>query len=423
MKDKAFHPMNKPTDKKKDLRKQAEEKVAKLRERDLLRYLPQYEEKRLIHELQVHQIELEMQNEEMRTIHQELEQSRSRFKELYDFAPVGYVTLDKFGIIIEANLTAATLLSVTRAALIGKYIQSFMDRENADALHLFLRKSLPSGMTEILECRLCPVDGTPFEISLNVSGEYDLSDRPVRYRVVLVDVSRLKLMERKALETGDRLRSLAAELTLSEERTRRTIAQTLHDEVGQTLALARMKISSAVNLPKNDAVEKITQEVLDMLSLAIQQTRTLMMEISPPVLHDLGIDAAIAWMAEKMSSAHGIAIETVKRGDFSDVEQDLRIMLYQMTKELLINVVKHSCCHHAVVTLERVEQTIGIAVRDDGKGFDVTGAGSPAADSGFGLFSIRERLKPYNGSLHIESWKGKGTAVSIRLPVGKGRMI
>ena len=406
-------------DKKKELRKQAEDKVASLRERDLLRYLPQYEEKRLIHELQVHQVELEMQNEEMRGAQTELEESRGRYQELYDFAPVGYVTLDPFGLILESNLTAATLLNVTRAAIIGKHIQSFMDRESADAFHLFLRKPLPPGMKEILPCRLRPEEGKPFEISLNVGGEFDRSDRLVRYRVVLVDVSRLKLMERQALETADRLRSLASELSLSEERTRRAIAQTLHDEVGQTLALACMKISSAHNLPKDKAMEKIVQEQHDMLVLAIKQTRALMTEISPPGLHDLGLGAAIDWMAERMSSEHGIAIEMVKTGDLSDLEQDLRIMLYQMTKELLVNIVKHSGASHVLVTVERDDHTISIKAKDDGKGFNAKGAGSPAADSGFGLFSIRERLKSYHGSLQIESQKGKGTTVSVRLPVGK----
>lgn len=416
---KSDHLMKKLDEPKKELRKQAEEKVAKLRERDRLRYLPQYEEKRLLHELQVHQVELEMQNEEMRGIQTELEESRSRYRELYDFAPVGYVTLDKFGMIIEANLTVCALLKIPRTALIGKYFQSFMDRESADALHLFLRKSLPSGMTEILECRLCPADGAPFEISLNVGGEYDRSDRLLRYRVVLVDVSRLKLMERQARETGDRLRSLASELNLSEERTRKTIAQTLHDEVGQMLALARMKLSSATTLPKETAVEKIVEEVLDMLGSVISQMRSLIVEISPPVLHDLGLAAAIDWMAERTSSVKGIDIETEITGDFSRLEQDLKFMLYQIVRELLVNVVKHSGGHRVLVSLERDEHAIGIKVMDDGKGFDPREAGSPAADSGLGLFSIRERLKSYKGNLQIESRKGKGTTVSIRLPVGK----
>ena len=411
--------MKKPPDAKERLRRQAEEKVARLRERDMLRYLPQYEEKRLIHELQVHQVELEMQNEEMRGTQAELEESRSRYKELYDFAPAGYVTLDQFGLIIEANLTAAALLKVARAALIGKHIQSFMDRQSADAFHLFLRKPLPPGMKEILECRLCPAEGAPFEISLNVGGEFDRSDRLVRYRVVLVDVSVLKLMERQARETGDRLRSLASELNLSEERTRKAIAQTLHDEVGQMLALARMKLSSALDPPKETAVETIVADVLDMLGSIIRETRSLMVEISPPVLHDFGLAAAIDWMAERMSSKHGMAIEREISGDFSDLEHDVNVMLYQMTRELLVNIVKHSSGRHVLVTVERDEHTIGITVRDDGKGFDAGRRAPPAAGSGFGLFSVRERLKSYKGRLHIESQKGKGTTVSIRLPVGK----
>src|SRR5512137_1595877 len=165
--------MKKPEEPKKRLRKQAEEKVATLRQRDLLRYLPQYEEKRLLHELQVHQVELEMQNEEMRGVQTELEESRSRYRELYDFAPVGYITLHKTGLILEANITAADLLNVPRAALLYRYLQSFMDRECADAFHLFLRRPLTPGMKDIVECRLQPAEGTPFEICLNISGEYD----------------------------------------------------------------------------------------------------------------------------------------------------------------------------------------------------------------------------------------------------------
>jgi len=205
--------------------------------------------------------------------------------------------------------------------------------------------------------------------------------------VVLVDVSRLKLMERQALETGDRLRLLASELALSEEHTRKAIAQTLHDEVGQTLAVANMKSSTVLTLPNNKAAEKIVQELHDMLALAIKQTRALMTEISPPFLRDLKLEAAIDWMAERMSSEHGIDVKMVKTGDFSELEQDLAIMLYQMTRELLANVVKHSGGRQVLVTVERDEHTIGITVRDDGKGFDAEGASSPTAENGFGLFT------------------------------------
>ena len=105
--------MKKPMLMTEKFRRQAEDKIAAMRDRDLLRYLPQYEEKRLLHELQVHQIELEMQNEQLRDTQAQLEESRRRYQELYDFAPIGYVTLDKFGLILEANLRAGTLLNVS----------------------------------------------------------------------------------------------------------------------------------------------------------------------------------------------------------------------------------------------------------------------------------------------------------------------
>ena len=397
------------------LRRRAEEKLDVLVKKNLVQHLGVFDDKELLHELQVHMVELEMQNEEMRGTQTELEDSKSRYKELYDFAPVGYVTLDRFGLIHEANLTATTLLNVTRAALIGKHLQSFMDQESADALHLFLRKPIPSGTHEMMECRLRQADGTPFDISLNVSGEYDQSDR---LRPISSGPRRCKQAEADgAAGSRDReyLRSLASELTLSEERTRKAIAETLHDEVGQTLAVARMKSSSALTLPKNEAAKKIVQELHDMLALAIKQTRALMTEISPPFLRDLKLEAAIDWMAERMSSEHGIDVKMVKTGDFSELEPDLAIMLYQMTRELLANVVKHSGGRQVLVTVERDERTIGITVRDDGKGFDAEGVSSPTTENGFGLFSIRERLKSYNGSLQIESQIGRGTTVSIRL--------
>ena len=94
-------------------------------------------------------------------------------------------------------------------------------------------------------------------------------------------------------------------------------------------------------------------------------------------------------------------------------------MLYQMTRELLVNIVKHSGGRHVLVTVERDDHTIGITVERRRERVRCREAGSPTAENGFGLFSIRERLKSYNGSLQIESQKGKGTTVSVRLPVGK----
>jgi PAS domain S-box-containing protein len=398
------------------LRERAEQKRASLQERDLLGYLPPVEGESLIHELQVHQIELEMQNEELKRSQAELEESRGRYRDLYDFAPVGYLTLDVYGMIFEANLTAAAQLGISRGDAIGRHLHSFMDRESADALHLFLRKPARPGEKTVLECRLVRAQGPPAEFTLTAAGEYSHSGKPKRYRVILADVSKLKQMERQARETGERLRSLASQLNLAEEHGRMAIAQTLHDAISQTLAAARMKLSTALNT--SVPPEKTVDEVLALLAAVLDESRSLMEEISPAVLHELGLGPSADWLADKMSRMHGISINTDKTGDFSDLGQDEKIMIYQMMRELLTNVVRHSGARNALLSLWRHAGAVGMSVWDDGRGFNAQKAGS-AAGEGFGLFNISERMKACGGGMQIESAPGQGTTVTIRLPLAK----
>ncbi len=408
--------MAKTRDSKQRLRERAEEKRSSLRDRELLGYLPSIDEKSLVQELQVHQIELEMQNEELREIQAELEDSRKRYMDLYDFAPVGYLTLDTYGMIFEANLTVAAQLNVLRGSLVGRHLQAFMDRESADAFHLLLKKTLQPGEKATLECRLLPEKGAPVEFTLTATGEFSHTGRLVRYRVILSDVSRIKQMERQALETGERLRSLTQELNLAEELTRRAIAQTLHDSISQTLAMARMKLSSVLNFPGVTPTKENIDEILDLLAAVLKESRELMTEVSPPVLHELGLAAGVDWIAEKMSSMHGIAIKTEKEGNFTGLAQNEKIMLYQMVRELLNNVARHSGARNVELTLKLLNQTVNLTVWDDGRGFDARKTGT-AAGTGFGLFNIRERLKAFKGTLKIDSTPGQGTTVMIHLPI------
>jgi PAS domain S-box-containing protein len=173
---------------KDDLRRRAEEKVEMLLRKNLAHHLGDVHAKELLHELQVHMIELAMQNEELKTAHENLEKAKDRYQALYDTAPVCYLTIDRNGMIYEANRTAASLLKVSRDKLIGYYFQSFLERESADSLHLFLKNILPQGKTESLVYRLQPSEGPAIEMSLRINAEYDNSSRPVRYRIVLVDM-------------------------------------------------------------------------------------------------------------------------------------------------------------------------------------------------------------------------------------------
>ena len=148
-----------------ELRRQAEEKIAREREahsREGLETLSPEEIRRLIHELRVHQIELEMQNEELRRAHGELEDSRARYFQLYDLAPVGYCTISEMGLMLEANLTAATLLGVTRGALVKQPFARFILKEDQDIYYLHSKQIFETGQPQACEVRLMKKDGASF---------------------------------------------------------------------------------------------------------------------------------------------------------------------------------------------------------------------------------------------------------------------
>ena len=219
------------------------------------------------------------------------------------------------------------------------------------------------------------------------------------------------------LEKGrDDLRRLASELVMAEEKERKRIAVTLHDEVAQTLAAAKMRLDLLKTMQGSAESRQVVEEAGELLAQSIRETRSLMNNISSPVLYDLGLAAAVQNLAEQASAIYGLTVSHSVSGEFGNLEQELAVMIYQAVRELLQNVAKHSQARNVSVRVIAEETGIRTIVTDDGQGFDVGDIGSPGHESGFGLFSIRERVKSFNGDLLIESTPGKGTEVTIELP-------
>ena len=172
---------------KDDLRRRAEEKVEMLLKKNLARHLLDLKGKEVLHELQVHMVELTMQNEELRETQNALEDAKTRYKALYHSAPACYLTVERDGLICEANLTASSLLNIPRERLIGSFFQSLLTPESADLFHLFLRRDTHPGEIEVLKLRLHSQEGSPVEMSLSVNAEVDRSSRQVRYRLIFLD--------------------------------------------------------------------------------------------------------------------------------------------------------------------------------------------------------------------------------------------
>lgn len=145
--------------------------------------------KKLVHELQVHQIELEMQNEELRNTQADLEESRSRYADLYDFAPISYITVNTRGIILESNLTAAKQLGTDRSQLINKPLVRFIHKDDQDLFYLLRKEVLENGTRHSSELRLIRKDRSLFYARLEYLTVQDVTDKVLSIRIAIVDVT------------------------------------------------------------------------------------------------------------------------------------------------------------------------------------------------------------------------------------------
>jgi signal transduction histidine kinase len=242
--------------------------------------------------------------------------------------------------------------------------------------------------------------------------------------VRIADLADLKTFEASLLAHRTRLRSLAAELTRAEQRERRQLALDLHDRVGQSLAVAKLRIESMrADLQRAHDGASLTESLgalSDLIQALIEDTRSLVFEISPPILYELGLGPALRWLAERLSWRAGIAVQVHIEPDAHaspELEEELRAFLFRAAHELLTNAIKHAHASELRIALGRTGGRACLCVEDDGVGFAVPPEGPPPAMSGLGLFSLRERLEHLGGSLRLESAPGRGTRVRIEAPV------
>jgi signal transduction histidine kinase len=229
---------------------------------------------------------------------------------------------------------------------------------------------------------------------------------------------KLKREKRKRKQLQQTLRSLASELVLTEERERRCLATDLHDSVAQSLVLCKYYLDELESTPTTRPHKKRIDQSIALLDQALEQMRSLIFELSPPLLHDLGLEAALRSLASRMQYLHGIKIEYVPRGETKELPDDLSVLLFRSVRELLFNIVKHAKATHVTITLAEDHDHLQIEVVDDGIGFDPAEVARHLLNSsGFGLFSISERLEHLEGSFDIISRPGHGTRAIMTAPL------
>ena len=228
------------------------------------------------------------------------------------------------------------------------------------------------------------------------------------------EVVQRKLIECALRERSEQLRVLAGERAMAEQRERNRIAQILHDGLQQTLVGAKFRLAT---LDRGNDNGRAVAVVSDLIDDAVETSRSLTAELSPPILRQGGLIPALEWLTNFKSKKHGLTISLAADQDIDPAPEEVTDLLFQSTRELLSNVVKHAGVKAARVHIARGDRGICVTVEDDGIGFDPCQLGLKTnASEGLGLFTIRENLNLLGGGLEISSAPGLGTRITVSVP-------
>ncbi len=229
------------------------------------------------------------------------------------------------------------------------------------------------------------------------------------------DITERNQAKNESIRYQEQLRTMGSMRALDEQLQRHQLATSLHDGIGQTLALARMKLGPLRASHSPGETTDLLNDLQETLDEAISATRSLTVEISPPILFQIGLEAALEGLVETFRNRHGLPVTYREEGEVKPLSEETRIFLYQSTRELLMNALKHARAASVIVACEHRDNTIVITVTDDGIGFTAPDPGR-MPDS-YGLFSIAERMHHIGAKLELASVPGQGTKIALVAPL------
>lgn len=356
---------------------------------------------------------------ERRHAEEELKNSEMRYRTIFENTATAMIIVEEDMTIVLANKQFEELTGFPRSVIEDK--KNWREFVHPDDLEKISGVDHKNGLLSPL-----PMSGKEFRIITRLGNAlYVLASMAVipstsKKVLSLRDITHRLEAEKKLLANNEMLRSLSSELVMTEERERRRIAVDLHDNIGQTLAMTKIKLNALQQQVDHSDLAKPLAEILEMVDESIRQTRSLTRELSPSVLYELGLVEALEWLGEQIYNQHGLQIALTHDLKSGKIDDDIQIFLYRSIRELLFNIVKHAQVKKAYISLQKSGGNIRITVRDSGTGFDIANLDQIfKKGGGFGLLSIRERLNYLGGSLKIDSRKEGGTSVKMVVPQKK----
>ena len=349
------------------------------------------------------------------------------------------------GVITSWNPGAERMFGYSAEEMIGQPILRLIPPERQAEEGEILRRLRAGERIQHYETVRQKKDGTLFDVSLTISPmrneagqiigaskivrdvserkqtELSLKESQQRLREFAEDLERLvESRTSELVQSQQQLRALAAQLNLSEQKARQRLAGELHDYLGQMLALNRIKIGVAKKHPMEASLAHLLEELQSTTDKALAYTRSLVAQLSPPVLQEFGLAMALPWLAQQMLERDLVVSLQVKT-PIPLIPEDQALLLFQSIRELLLNCIKHAQVPQAVVVLERKEEALYVTVADQGLGFDPTvmlsAKQTTQTVNKFGLFSIRERMLSLGGRFELQSSPGNGTVATLVFPI------
>jgi len=349
----------------------------------------------------------------------QLKESEEKFRTIFENANDVIVYFDPEGTILEINSKVEELFGYKPEEVVGKPFAEIgvLTEPSLKKVQQLFQHAVLGGPTSIREIEAQHRNGQSIWIETNTR----LIEKDAQAQAILIvirDITARKKAEMLLFEYQRNLQSLSSELLLTEERQRRIISSELHDRVGQTLAGTKIKVGLLRNrLSDAEHVEQ-AEEVTQLLDQCVRDVWSLTFELCPPMLYEVGLIAALDWLVKQFIEEHGIECVLEDQGEYDMLNDEVRGLLFQSTRELLKNIAKHASADRAYISVKAEDNQIRLSIEDNGVGFNPTPTRSNGGEQQrFGLFGIRERVKYFNGTLAIDSSSGKGTRVTITLPI------
>jgi PAS domain S-box-containing protein len=346
---------------------------------------------------------------------QSLKESEAKYRNLIEQAWDAIFVADQGGKILLVNEQSCLMLGYTQAELTQLNVADTYSAEERAVMAERIAKA-QRGEHLRYERSMVRKDGTTFPVEVAIGM---LPNGLIQG--IVRDITERRKADTALRQSESNLRSLAMELSRVEESERQRMALFLHDEIGQSLALLQMKLGSFANASKSKSDKHDIKVLRDLLETIIEQTHTLTFELSPPVLHQLGLEAAIEWAGEKISRDHGLDFTFNDDGMAKSLNPDLQAILFRCVRELMLNTAKHAKAKRLTVAIARDGEKISYTIADDGLGFDPSLHDTRTEETGFGLLSVREHLATMGGNCRIQSTPGQGTRITLTVPVGGGQ--